>query len=309
MRSLRTLLMFVSVFIASIAKSQDLQLLKSTFFPKFSSSSSLDLFDHKLYVIGDDAPYMMILDMDHNLVDTVQLFHTKDKRLRKEDKPDLESSVIIRSDQQTYFYAISSFSTATRDKLVRLELNESGKAKGLNVSTCNFHPAVPGGMNIEGASLINGKLVLSNRANFTSKVNYLLVTEMAGNSLKEEGTKIIPVQLPDNSKIIGISGMSYIPEKDMLLFSASTEETTNAYSDGTIGESYIGYISNISTKLDSQTIQPDRLVPLSQYLKQKKPQKIESIVAEDGNASELIIHLAADNDNGTSTIFKMKWRL
>ena len=97
--------------------------------------------------------------------------------------------------------------------------------------------------NIEGAVAVNEWVLLSNRANQKQTQNNLLLfkKEESGFAAKQENTII--VQLPASKEVIGISGLEYIPSKDLLLFTASTELTDNAIDDGEIGKSYLGYIS------------------------------------------------------------------
>jgi hypothetical protein len=95
----------------------------------------------------------------------------------------------------------------------------------------------------------------------------------------------------------------------MLIFSASTEDTPNAYTDGTIGTSYIGYIKKISKKLNGPVVKTDKFISISKYLSEKSAQKIESMVVEEIIKGKAIVHLAADNDNGESTLFKLRLKL
>ena len=123
-----------------------------------------------------------------------------------------------------------------------------------------------------------------------------------------DDVKTIPILLPKTKQITGISGLFYVKEKDVLLFSASTEDTPNAYTDGKIGISYIGYVRNFSKKLSNSTVKT-KMMPVSKYLKEKNAQKIESITVEEVNKKSAIVHLAADNDNGESTLFKLRVKL
>lgn len=286
-----------------------LVLVKTSHFPHYPSASSLAFFAGRLYVIGDDAPRMIVLDRDHNLVDSLPLFTINTNRIPKETKADLEASVIITRNDIRLLYAISSFSTRNRNRILCLSIEGGGKLQLVKNSTASFHVRDVGEMNIEGAAFIQNKLVLSNRANTTTGINYLLITEMGNDTIESKNVKIIPVTLAGVKKVAGISGLDYVPEKDLLLFSASTENTPNAYTDGAVGESYIGYIRDISRKLSAGTLTADTLIALSPYLQKKDPQKIESITVEEINGNELVIHLAADNDNGESTLYKMRWKL
>ena len=95
----------------------------------------------------------------------------------------------------------------------------------------------------------------------------------------------------------------------MLIFSASTEDTPNAYTDGTIGTSYIGCIKKISKKLEARDIKANKMISISKYLSEKSAQKIESMIVEEIKGGRTIVHLAADNDNGESTLFKLSLNL
>jgi hypothetical protein len=164
--------------------------------------------------------------------------------------------------------------------------------------------------NIEGAAFANGRLLLSNRANNTHKTNYLIIIDFdPEDGFKTKDATTIKLELPQANGVVGISGLEYVKEKDLLLFVASTEDTENAVDDGPIGESYLGYLSNISQKLDQKEIKADKLLPFSETINKDKTYKIESVAVESVNGNELLLHLAADNDDGKSTLFKVKWKM
>src|SRR5215207_6608430 len=83
------------VSILNNATAQRIKLLQKTHLADYPSASSLEFYQDKLYVIGDDAPSIWILDKEHQFLDSIELFHSKLKRLDKITKPDLESSTII----------------------------------------------------------------------------------------------------------------------------------------------------------------------------------------------------------------------
>jgi hypothetical protein len=286
-----------------------LELVKTTHLPHYPSASSLAFYRDRLYVIGDDAPFLLVLDSGHRPIDSLRLFHEEVKRIPKQTKADLEASATLVLNGKPWLYAFSSFSTPARNRILRIAIGEKGQLQLISSAASSFHIPALAQLNIEGAAAVQDKLVLSNRANNTTRVNYLLVTVPARDTIRTSSTRIIPVTLPGLNKVAGISGLHYVAEKDLLLFSASTEETPNAYTDGAVGESYIGYIRAITDKLNAESLVADTLIPLSPYLGRQEPQKIESITVERVSGHTLIIHLAADNDNGESTLYKMRWRL
>jgi hypothetical protein len=286
-----------------------LVLLKTTTFPGYPSSSTLLYHGNKLYMMGDDATWMLVLDDNHQVVDSIQIFGTRRERLPKETKPDLECSALFYKNGVPHLLVLSSFSTVERNKILTIKMQPGGKLSAPVITPDSFH--IPGlnEINFEGAAMVKDKLILSNRANTTNTTNYLVITTITGDTLNEREIITIPIQFAKSKAVIGVSGLDYFAEKDWLLFSASTEDTPDAYTDGTIGESYIGLMYNFSKRMKDAVITPDTLIPLSAYLNQAKAQKIESIAAERYTKNELIIHLAADNDNGSSTVFKMRWKI
>ena len=300
----------VAILIVSInnkSAAQRIKLLKKTHLADYPSASSLEFYKDRLYVIGDDAPYILILDKDHQFIDSIQLFSSTKKRIDWETKADFESSAIFSKNNKDYLVVFSSFSASNRNKIVFLELSgnkTTPKKLEARLTKVNVEE-----LNIEGATCINEQLVLSNRANTTHTVNSLIITSVDAENGIGDNNKTIAIRLPKTRKITGISGLFYLKEKDLLLFTASTEDTPNAVMDGTIGTSYIGYIKNISDKMNKASVKANKLVSISKYLKEKTAQKIESVTVEIVNKKTGIVHLAADNDNGESTLYKLRVKL
>lgn len=295
----------VASLIASINKesaAQKIKLLKRTHLTDFPSASSLEFYKEKLYVIGDDAASIWILDKEHQFLDSIVLFPSKNKRLDKMIKADLEASAIITKNNKNYLAIFSSFSTSNRNQIFLIDLENPGNKLSQLVSTIDA--AAVDEVNIEGAATINDNLVLSNRANKTHRNNSFIITMMDSSGIKTP-YKTRTVLLPKRKNILGISGLTYVKEKDLMLFTASTENTPDAYTDGEIGSSYIGYIKNISKKLNERSVKATKLICISKHLGEKSAQKIESIAVEETKRKKIIIHLAADNDNGESTLFKL----
>jgi hypothetical protein len=106
-----------------------------------------------------------------------------------------------------------------------------------------------------------------------------------------------------------VSGLAYVPEKDLLILTASEEETSDSYNDGVIGESYLGLVSEVSDKLAQPEIAPDQWITLTEIHKNFIGQKIESVCALAPEGDKLILFLVADNDTGTTGIFNLQLHL
>ena len=126
----RITFVLVAILIVSILNNtaaQKIKLLKKTHLPDYPSASSLEFYKDKLYVIGDDAPSVWVLNNEHQFLDSIELFPSKIKRLDKSTKPDLEASTIVIEENSTYLVCFSSFSTANRNKIVYIGLDPGKK--------------------------------------------------------------------------------------------------------------------------------------------------------------------------------------
>jgi len=270
----------------------------------YPSASAIEYFDEKLYVVGDDATNLLVLDTSLNIIDSIPLLSYPGKRIPKDTKPDLEASAL--NADNLFLFGSGSLSPY-RNFVWRLNLKTKDndsinleslflKAKGLGIEQ----------INIEGACFVSGKLILVNRGNKGHRNHHFIITdEKFWTNDSSFQISIIPFEIQnDTTSFKGISGLCYAKESDQLIMTVSTEDTRNAYDDGTIGKSYLWIINNISNKLDNKTLSPDKIIDLEEIDPLFKKQKIESaIVIRETN--ELInLVLVADNDDGSSTIFR-----
>jgi hypothetical protein len=271
----------------------------------YPSASSIEYNDGKLYLMGDDATYLLVLDTNLNIIDSIPLISYPGKRIPKDIKPDLEASA-LNADNLFLFGSGSlspyrnsgwKYNLKTKDKdSINLEPLYL-KAKALGVEQ----------INIEGACFISGKLILVNRGNKGYTHNHLIITdEKLWESDSNLQISVVPVVTgKDYSSFRGISGLCYAKESDKLIMTVSTEDTKSSYEDGAIGKSYLWIIDDISTKLNKKSIRRDRLIDLEYIDSRFKGQKIESAAVIKETDKLIYLALVADNDDGSSTVFKM----
>ncbi|HEX4877240.1 MAG TPA: hypothetical protein VFV31_11260, partial [Chitinophagaceae bacterium] len=162
-------------------------------------------------------------------------------------------------------------------------------------------------LNIEGATAIPGHFVLSSRGSKGYRKNHLIITDKRfweKQSLCSIHTMLAGTNT-DSSTFSGISGLAYAGKSDRLLLTVSTEDTRNAIDDGAIGKSYLWFISNFSAKRRWKAVNPDKIIDLETIDPRFKGQKIESVCITKETTDFLHLVLAADNDNGSSTLFKV----
>ena len=304
-----TNLFIVVIFIGCTMPNQpELSLLTAKRLTDFSSASAIEFYKDRFYVIGDDSRYLLITDKEYNVLDTIVIFPGDSHRIPKKEKADLEAATIHEYNGKEYLIVVGSGSTPEREDFFIFPLNDPRNFEKRN--RFYFYKGIKDFgipiVNIEGLATVKNQLVFANRANLTQRDNYFVCS--SAEFLYEDTlftAHKMKVELPTDDEFLkGISGLAYIPELDLLLFTASVELTANAIDDGAIGDSYLGYINWFSKKMYKEEIKPDSLINLSSFHPKLKNEKVESICVESVG-HEIILHLVADNDDGTSTLFKM----
>jgi hypothetical protein len=279
----------------------DLQLKKLD----YPSASSIEYYDGKLYLMGDDATKLLVLDTNLNIIDSIPIISYPGNRIPKEIKPDLEASAL--NADNLFLFGSGSLSPY-RNFAWKLNLKTKDK-DSINLEPL-FIKAKDLGIeqiNIEGACFALGKLLFVNRGNKGYPHNHLIITdEKFLNNDSSFQVFIIPFAPQKNiASFKGISGLCYARESDQLILTVSTEDTKNSFDDGSIGKSYLWIISKISTKIIDSALGTKRVIDLEYIDSRFKGQKIESATVIKETDKLIYLALVAENDDGSSTVFKM----
>jgi hypothetical protein len=291
-----------------------LKLERAFSLPDFPSGSSINFRKGKLLLIGDDANNILLLDSDYNPLELIKLFDFNERRISKPYKSDLETSTVLTNAGADHLLILGSASTGNRERVIIIPFIDSNldasSLRIINSAIFSSRLRTSGilEVNIEGSTAIGNKLVLSNRGNRNNTTNHIILTET--NFWEHQATvalTIIPLQIPDMIDIIpGVSELCFLAELDLLLIALSSESTNNAYDDGAIGDSYLGWIKNISKKITAPIVTVDEIINLSSIHADFKNEKIEGLCIESLTGEQLILHLVSDNDKGVSKLFKLK---
>jgi hypothetical protein len=282
-------------------QAQSLTLLDTKTLP-FPSASGIEYYQNRLYVFGDNAPHLLVLTPDYRLEDSVSYWKGTLAVIDRNTKPDIESAMLSLRNRQVTLYGIGSMSGKKRWNVYAY----SPEGRTIKKTSFFAQRQTVGDikeLNIEGCTEVAGQVVLCNRANDKTQKNHLLFWN------RKDSVKSKEIILPKANRIAGMSGLHYVPEKDLLLFTASEEATSSANIDGAIGESYLGWIANFSGKMQAATIKPDGFLKASTFSKAFDKQKLESVCVEKVTGNSYLLHLVADNDDGQSQIFKAVLKL
>jgi hypothetical protein len=276
----------------------------------YPSASGIEYFNNSFYIIGDDAKSLLILDEGMNFKDSIQLYDLNAYRFPKSTKPDLESITVFHTGNEYQLLIFGSGSLAPYRNGgwlidIKTKTTDSFRLDSL------FHSLVSSGglpeVNIEGLCALENGILFVNRGHLAYPENNLLFVD-SPNYSDLNNAVIHKIKLErratDTSVFSGVSGLAYSAKTDRLFLTLSTELTESSYKDGAIGKSYLWIINDLSKKLNAQKLMADKIIDLEKTEGKFKDQKIESVclIAERKNKIELA--MVADNDNGTSTVFK-----
>lgn len=275
----------------------------------YPSASGIEYLNYQLYIIGDDANYMLILDTNLNIKDSISLYFYPGKRIQKNIKSDLEALAVIETGNEKNLLLIGSGSFYPYRNIAWLVNPVTKKRDSFQLD--GFYTALKQKgileINIEGAcSLADGGFILANRGHKAYPFNYFIYTNNKFWKDSSSGIHYVAVgENKDSSVFTGVSGIAYAPDSDALILTVSTENTRSVHEDGAIGKSYIWIINNISLKDKTKQILPDRVIDLDSVDSRFKDQKIESVCVTGDTKEHFSLVLAADNDDGSSTVFKL----
>ena len=267
------------------------ELIRSHSLTDFSSASSIVADNNKLYLVGDDASDILVLNKEYHEIDRIRIFDYPGDRIPKSEKTDLEASVMIDINDETHLIAFGSASDVKRKVIISVPVNKSKKPTITDYSVFVRRLREKGieQVNIEGATLIGDRLVIVNRGNNSYRKNHVITTDKDFWK-NQEACPIMVTEMiiPHNDDLFrGVSEIHFVPSEDLLLFTLTTEETSNPIDDGTIGDSYIGWIKSPSNHAMNKLT---TMVNLSDVHADFKGQKIEGVCTDVSEEDKVLLH-------------------
>ncbi len=298
------ILIYILVFSASCGNKNILIEVKKN--PSYPSASGIQYLNDHFYMIGDDAKKLLILDTSLNASDSITIYPFSEERIPKSTKSDLESITITKNNQLILF---GSGSESPYRNIAWLIDPKSRQKQFIHLDTFYQRIKLNGieALNIEGSCSFENKILLSNRGSKGYPKNTLIFTDnnfWHNQSVANISTITIGIN-EDSATFKGISGLTYSQKSDRLIMTVSTEKTYNSFDDGAIGKSYIWIINNFSSKIKWKAINPDKIIDLENIDKRFIGQKIESACILKETRKLLHLVLVADNDDGSSTLFRL----
>lgn len=299
--------------------------LRRLTFADIPSASGMELIGNRVYVIGDDSPFLYVLDLATlQQVDQIRLFGSAvsgQGRISKLLKPDLECLTQLEMNGVNHLVALGSGSTPDRNQAYTIAL-PAGKDRAMQVaqrSLEELYEAIQANndmlgddvLNVEGAAVTPDKLLLLQRAargganlmlSF-SKQAFISYLTGAGKDLPRY--EVVSFHLP---KLTGLDAhfSGAIVHHNRLFFSASVENTADAIRDGEVLGSFIGWIELTAAKPGRRPLEANTALVVDRKGAPYKG-KVESLVLLESPRSGLLQALAiTDNDNGQSELLELE---
>jgi hypothetical protein len=229
-----------------------------------AAASGIAIAGRFLYVIADDELYLGVFDLSRESVDRkLPLFPGElpdEKRARKKRKPDLEALVRMPpfdGHPSGALLALASGSKPNRQTgaLIALDASDGthGPARAVDLAAlyAPLQRRFPG-LNLEGATLVDGRLVLLQRASGDHPENAAIrfaLTDVL-QALAADGDLQLP-ELPFDAQTVelghidgvplGFTDASALPD-GRLVFSAVAEHVDDTYHDGPCVGAMIGVL-------------------------------------------------------------------
>lgn len=291
--------------------SLNIEILSWQFLESIPSASGIVKFKNGFYVIGDDSPYLFHIDKNFDLLAKIPIYSSEKGHgtiIPKIDKPDFEAMEMISETEILVFGSGSK--SPERDVCVLVELGEEISYQTFDISLFYDYirqMAIMQGheLDIEALAAFRDDLYLFNRGrNVIFSFSFQDFIGYCKNGTHFPIPKTHLFSLPKiNGLSAGFSGAAAFKNQPYLIFTASVEDTPNAYDDGDILGSFIGVL-----KMNNGQLENDVLI--QQIPNPRFPLKVESVsIDKIISETQTDLILVTDNDGAPSEIIRLRMTL
>lgn len=268
--------------------------------------SGIEQIGEHLYLIPDDAPYLLKANQAWDHFEKIGLFPEQSWPLtpmHKAEKPDFEGLATVFWQGRHHVLLVGSGSTEQR-KSIRLFDPEQGRIHTLyDQADYDFFEqqviACAGDeLNLEAACANDRHVFIFQRGHLDQQhwvMQFDLAQFCAGQPLAQAWQRTFYLDLPQiEQHSSGISGACWLDHAGLMACTASVETSANSYDDGKVLGSMIGLITATGDTLGWMTLCDPDGHPL--------PIKVEGIVAHSQQGPAVDVWLVTDSDGGDSEI-------
>jgi hypothetical protein len=275
--------------------------------------SGIEQIGSHLYLIPDDAPYLLKTNPALDDIEKIGLFPEQDWPLTpmaKAEKPDFEGLATVSWQGRDHLLLVGSGSTEHR-KSIRLFDPEQSQIYPLyeqadydffeqQVIACGGHE-----LNLEAVCANDQQVFMFQRGHLDQQhwvMQFDLAALCAGKPLSQAWQHTFHLNPPQiQQHHSGVSGACWLGHAQLMACTASVETSANSYDDGEVLGSMIGLITATGDTLGWVTLCDVDGQPL--------PIKVEGIVAHQPQQTATELWLVTDSDGGDSDIIhaRLSW--
>ena len=287
------------------------------------SASAIVSFAQRTFIFGDDAPDFMVTGS--NLTEPAKYFAYRPEphgsKIPKAIKNDFEAADVIISAPQYHsefrLIVLGSGSKPECEQMLlinpysmQFKMQHNGFISRIKAEY-EKQNNTPLRTNIEALAFVGNQAVIISRGNNSDPYNRAFVTDTGFiDSPATAPLRFLEINMPLSPVFKGISDAHYLPEHDVLLVTATVENTYTTTDDGAIGDSYIGFIYNFSRQIAGQSLTGTNLINISRECPLLAGQKIEGITVTEAEGKRLKLILVSDNDaSGPSMLYEAEMQL
>lgn len=312
MKSYLYILTIITLLTGSCREKQPIQMLiieEEKLLDSIPSASGIAIENDTMWIVGDDATSVYRLNLTSFEQQQIPLkgFPSEQYRLPKPIKHDLECANLISYNNKQYLLAFGSGTLEPyRDSVLLMNINDTADQQFISVQPFYKELQRLTGTdstqwNVEGSTLAGDSLIISNRGSnllisfhADSLMHYLLFAGVPVPAIDFHKANLPQIE----GKEARLSGLCTLDDTH-LLFSASVEDTPDWVKDGPILGSFIGIYSLKEKKVVASHLLRDKQGAVA-------IEKLESIDIVSKQGGTITCIAVADNDNGTSKLFRIK---
>ncbi|MDM0022948.1 DUF6929 family protein [Variovorax saccharolyticus] len=317
--------LFASLLLATLAwcaqaHDLDIRIRGPVVEKKLPSGSGMSWHRGRYFVVGDDSPYLFVLDRKFAITDRVLLKDypvQADGRISKKLKPDFEAMASVAWNGSVWNLILGSGGVkGTRELGLLVSTDGKFKVRAQDMGGLYQDFAALAGfqggqaVNIEALAIARGDAFFFNRGNAVRNLVFKvalgdLMDYMTGKTRRIAAIRMHEAQLPRLQGVeAGFSGADFWPEIDSLVYSASVENSGNAHDDGAVLGSYLGLIPLTALK-NGATLDLTRSARLISRNNAPVRTKVESVALTHTDRRRATGALVSDNDDGSSEFFDL----
>ena len=275
----------------------------------FASGTAIEMFDDKVYLVGNKSAEVSIMSKNWKSEDTIHLFSFATKNVTPIVKTNFEASTFVNFNKTDFLFIVETGSLGSAHNKGILVNLKSRKLEEIDLSP--FYNRLRGAgseeLNIQAIGVMDDKMILYTTGNKSYPDNRLIVTSI-GFWKNQQAAEFYTIKLELEEKQPGqitFTGLTYSYQNDWLIFTALSQKTEEG-SEAPASESYLYVIEDVSRKIGRKRLKFNDTLNITSLDKKLQKLTIKSVSIQADKEKRLKLHLAAVDDKDETFLVKIR---